>query len=130
MIYFEGGWIDDVTGYGGDYDGGWVYKRYYTGDIGRITADGDVIIEGRGDEQVKVNGVRFNLSEVEVAAGDVGWEVKAVHERGRKSVDCYVRLEAEEETGWGDGVAGDVLRKVWSLKGNGRVPLGRVLTCR
>ncbi|MDT5029028.1 MAG: hypothetical protein QOE61_5454, partial [Micromonosporaceae bacterium] len=44
--------------------------RYYrTGDAGRITAGGELEILGRLDAQVKVNGIRVDLTEVEAALG-------------------------------------------------------------
>ena len=40
--------------------------RYRTGDLGRVSASGDLEILGRRDQQVKVNGVRIELTEVEI----------------------------------------------------------------
>lgn len=40
---------------------------YRTGDIGRYKEDGDIEVVGRTDDQVKVNGIRVELSEIEQA---------------------------------------------------------------
>jgi acyl-coenzyme A synthetase/AMP-(fatty) acid ligase len=46
--------------------------RYYrTGDRGRMTPDGELEILGRLDAQVKVNGARVDLTEVEAALGSL-----------------------------------------------------------
>ena len=43
-------------------------KVYKTGDLGRFTDDGVLVVLGRNDSQVKINGVRVELSDVESAA--------------------------------------------------------------
>ncbi|MFG2043715.1 non-ribosomal peptide synthetase [Dactylosporangium sp. NPDC048998] len=54
-----GGYLDGYTGgFAGPY-------RYRTGDLGRLRPGGDLEILGRRDQQVKVNGVRVELGEVE-----------------------------------------------------------------
>lgn len=40
-------------------------KFYRTGDIGMITSDGKILLFGRMDHQVKINGVRIELMEIE-----------------------------------------------------------------
>lgn len=42
-------------------------RLYCTGDLGRIDRDGNVVHHGRTDDQVKINGVRIELSDVEHA---------------------------------------------------------------
>jgi pyochelin synthetase len=42
-------------------------RLYHTGDMGRYAADGDIIIIGREDSQVKIRGHRVELGEIEAA---------------------------------------------------------------
>jgi amino acid adenylation domain-containing protein len=44
-------------------------RMFATGDLGRYDANGDVVVAGRGDQQVKVRGYRVELGEVEAALG-------------------------------------------------------------
>jgi amino acid adenylation domain-containing protein len=37
---------------------------YRTGDLGRVDADGDLVVVGRADDEVKINGVRVHPAEV------------------------------------------------------------------
>ncbi|GIG94451.1 AMP-binding protein [Plantactinospora mayteni] len=41
------------------------HRRFATGDLGRYGTDGTVTVLGRPDDQVKINGVRFELAEIE-----------------------------------------------------------------
>ena len=51
------------------------FERFYrTGDIGRLTPDGELLVLGRRDAQVKHHGYRMELGEVELALrGIPGW---------------------------------------------------------
>ncbi|MDA3835148.1 MAG: amino acid adenylation domain-containing protein, partial [Spirochaetales bacterium] len=71
--------------------------RYRSGDLGRWRNDGTVEIIGRIDEQVKLNGIRIELGELEFALTShksVAQSVAliAVGEGGKKSLWCFVRL--------------------------------------
>ena len=41
---------------------------YHSGDIGRMTGDGDIVLLGRNDDMVKINGNRVEPAEIEAAA--------------------------------------------------------------
>jgi amino acid adenylation domain-containing protein len=70
-----------LTGIPGDT----VYK---TGDLGRYMEDGNILIMGRRDSQVKIRGVRINLSSIErIILGHTGI----------KQVKCLIRSHAEEQ---------------------------------
>ena len=53
-------------------------RMYATGDIVRVNADGDIEYLGRGDDQVKVRGLRIELGEVEAALAAAPGVVYAV----------------------------------------------------
>ena len=46
-------------------------KMYKTGDLGKIDANGNIYYLGRNDFQVKVNGYRIELEEVEKALSKI-----------------------------------------------------------
>ena len=48
-------------------DGAACGRMYATGDLGHFAASGELIFDGRRDNQVKINGVRVDLSEIESA---------------------------------------------------------------
>jgi hypothetical protein len=57
-------------------------RMFHTGDLGRYDAEGNVVLAGRADAQVKIRGHRVELGEVEAAlAGhpDVAQAAAAVH---------------------------------------------------
>jgi amino acid adenylation domain-containing protein/non-ribosomal peptide synthase protein (TIGR01720 family) len=67
---------------------------YRTGDLGRALADGSIEVCGRLDGQVKVNGVRVELAEIEQAAmasDEVDAAVAIAHKRedGDVALACY-----------------------------------------
>ncbi|MFD2603954.1 polyketide synthase [Euzebyella marina] len=53
-------------------------KLYFTGDLGRLLADGNVEFIGRKDSQVKIRGHRIELGEVEVAISQLR-EISKAH---------------------------------------------------
>ena len=40
---------------------------YYSGDLARYAPNGDLVYIGRKDSQVKINGIRIELEDIEVA---------------------------------------------------------------
>ncbi|MEM7134559.1 MAG: amino acid adenylation domain-containing protein [Chloroflexota bacterium] len=76
---------------------------YYTGDSGRIRPDGLIDILGRLDRQVKIRGVRIELSEIESALlelGQVNEVVVVVHRNGEddKRLVAYI-VQGDEANG-------------------------------
>ncbi len=69
-------------------------RMYLTGDLARVSPDGVVRFAGRRDHQVKLNGFRVELGEVEAVAQalpDVDHAVAVIHEDGElKRIVCYV----------------------------------------
>ncbi|MYM91854.1 AMP-binding protein, partial [Rugamonas sp. FT82W] len=67
---------------------------YRTGDMGRALADGTIELGGRLDGQVKINGVRVELGEIEAAAMTheaIETAVAVAHKRddGELAIACY-----------------------------------------
>ncbi|KAK3342242.1 hypothetical protein B0H65DRAFT_575164 [Neurospora tetraspora] len=70
-------------------------RVYRSGDLGRMLADGSLVIWGRADEQVKVRGQRVELGEVN-AAVQAAAQIGAGHMSGGKSVE---KADGVEEKG-------------------------------
>lgn len=64
-------------------------RMFATGDLGRYTADGEVVLAGRNDDQVKIRGRRVGLGEVRAAVEE--------HESVREAV-VTVHGEGDEAT--------------------------------
>lgn len=47
-------------------------RVYFTGDLGRISADGNLVVLGRKDRQLKINGLRVELGEIEATIHALG----------------------------------------------------------
>ncbi|RII13406.1 Linear gramicidin synthase subunit B [Streptomyces sp. YIM 130001] len=125
--------------------GGVPERLYRTGDRGRLLPDGEVVFEGRLDDQVKINGFRIELSEVahhldlhpgvrlsHVVVGENG--------AGDKALTAFVvpheeRCTAREITDFlGDHLPGYMIptaihfRDSLPLSGNGKVDRRALLT--
>ncbi|MDH6439263.1 D-alanine--poly(phosphoribitol) ligase subunit 1 [Streptomyces sp. SAI-144] len=74
--------------------GGVPERLYRTGDMGRLLPGGDVVFEGRRDDQVKINGFRIELGEITHHLNShplVKQSCVAVHDnRGDKSLVAFV----------------------------------------
>ncbi|MFE3836164.1 amino acid adenylation domain-containing protein [Pseudogemmobacter sonorensis] len=69
-------------------------RLYATGDLARLRPDGAVVYLGRSDHQVKIRGLRIELSEIEAAIMETGLAREAVviarEENGEKRLVGYV----------------------------------------
>ena len=90
-------------------------RRYRSGDLGRWRATGEIEILGRIDDQVKLNGIRVELGEIEHAIGshpDIAQAVALLdNDAGRShSLWAFVRplpgSAAPAEESWRDYLAG------------------------
>ena len=79
-------------------------RLYKTGDLAAVRADGEIVYLGRNDFQVKINGVRMELGEIEAAIHEAGGVrdvvVVAEEQAGNKVLVAYaVADEPGNETG-------------------------------
>lgn len=68
------------------------FERFYrTGDIGRINSEGQLIVLGRQDSQIKRHGYRMEIGEVEYALRAIeGWQDGCVlYDREREKLCCF-----------------------------------------
>lgn len=80
----------------------WDEPVYYTGDYGRYFVDGCIEFLGRKDDQVKINGYRVELGEIEKALKDVGAQKKVTvlsvgDKEGDKHLVAFVEGEQEAD---------------------------------
>lgn len=76
------------------------YFYYYSGDLGRIDADGQVYFMGRADSQVKIRGQRVELDEIERvlwAAEGVRSAVVAVQGNSPESAQLIAWIECQSD---------------------------------
>ena len=81
----------------GVFCGGW----YHTGDIGRIDENGDLIILGRKDEMIKINGSRVEPEEVASVFSSLSGlpcAVRGFYEGERQYLALYYASDREIET--------------------------------
>jgi amino acid adenylation domain-containing protein len=72
-------------------------RLYRTGDLGMLTADFNLVFKGRADKQIKINGFRIELEEIEASANRLplveGSHAQVVEQSGAKrSLVLYVVL--------------------------------------
>ena len=80
---------------GGARDGERGERIYKTGDLGRLYPDGNIEILGRTDFQIKINGFRVEIGEVEAAINAVESVVKSslcmpVGKKGAQQLVAFV----------------------------------------
>ena len=78
---------------------------YHSGDIGRMTEDGDIILLGRNDDMVKINGNRVEPAEIEAAAKQVLGVNWCAARAFVKPERAYVCVYYQEETAVDEGEA-------------------------
>ncbi len=81
----DGAFVIDPLGRG-------TYSRYFrTGDIGQFNGEGQLIVHGRADSQIKRAGYRMELGEVEYALRTIpGWENGCVlYDRDSGKLACF-----------------------------------------
>ena len=74
----------------------------HTGDIGRVTPEGELLVLGRNDDMVKINGNRMDLSEIEDVAKRVAgltWAGARAFVTDRSSFVCLYYVEELKITG-------------------------------
>ncbi|ORX80514.1 acetyl-CoA synthetase-like protein [Anaeromyces robustus] len=69
-------------------------KMYKTGDLGKWTEDGEIICLGRVDFQVKINGQRIELEEIEKVINEIDGikqnvVIDKINDNGNKYLICY-----------------------------------------
>ncbi|OXM46126.1 Pls/PosA family non-ribosomal peptide synthetase [Amycolatopsis alba] len=78
-------------------------RIYRTGDLGRITADGEIEYHGRADTQVKIRGYRVELTEIESVLLQIAGIAQAVvethhPEAGTTELVAYYSLRRDRDT--------------------------------
>jgi acyl-coenzyme A synthetase/AMP-(fatty) acid ligase len=115
------------------------FSLYPTGDLARQTPDGTVVVLGRVDRLVKMNGLRVELGEIEAALRALpGVNDAAVIARAGsagQSLIAWVEPRGGVEPGW-DGALRSALRnvlpthmipaRVFTVPGLPRLPAGKV----
>ncbi len=76
-------------------------KMYATGDIGKWLSDGNILFEGRVDHQIKINGYRVELQEIQNQIEKKGSIQKArvivKNNQGNNELVAYIISEKKEE---------------------------------
>lgn len=92
-------------------------RLYATGDLGKWTENGEIIIAGRTDSQVKINGYRLELEELEQAATDFGIPVAIADIKGEGAGQhinlCYKCAQAIDEAALMEHITGNLPSAYW-----------------
>lgn len=86
-------WVEDPLGEG------WCERFYRTGDMGYLLEDGQLMVLGRRDHQIKHKGYRMELGDVESALGTVPGvrESCVMFQREQDRIWCFYAGNAEEK---------------------------------
>lgn len=88
-------------GYAEGSDGGYFSfkgkRAYKTGDIGRLGCDGKIYISGRKDRQVKIRGMRINLSDIKNIVLNHNGITDAEVIKNDNRIECYFCGECDIE---------------------------------
>ena len=104
-MYVQSPWV--ATGYYRDEartDAAWVTmagrRRYRSGDMGYLRPDGQLMVLGRKDRQIKHMGYRMELGEVEAAVSAVPGinESAVLYDRENDRIFCYYTGASDEKT--------------------------------
>lgn len=86
-------WVEDPL------EEGWCERFYRTGDMGYLMEDGQLMVLGRRDHQIKHKGYRMELGEVESALGTVPGvrESCVMFQREQDRIWCFYAGSVEEK---------------------------------
>ncbi|MBB5849938.1 Pls/PosA family non-ribosomal peptide synthetase [Amycolatopsis umgeniensis] len=115
----ERAFIPDFLGIGHNPSG----RIYRTGDLGRVTPEGEIEYHGRADTQVKIRGYRVELTEIESVLLQIPGIAQAVvethhPEAGRTELVAYYSLRRDRT----DVDAGELRRRLGELLPGYMVP--------
>ncbi len=115
----ERAFIPDFLGIGHNPSG----RIYRTGDLGRVTPEGEIEYHGRADTQVKIRGYRVELTEIESVLLQIPGIAQAVvethhPEAGRTELVAYYSLRRDRA----DVDAGELRRRLGELLPGYMVP--------
>lgn len=98
-------------------------RVYRTGDLGRWGTDGCLYYLGRADDQVKLNGQRVQLADIEAAAARAAGAAATAAYIGHSAAGIYLGLAINAESGPGDAsLVAEVTRACAERLPSGLVP--------
>ena len=72
-------------------------RAYRTGDIGYIGYDGEMYISGRNDSQIKIRGMRIDISGIKNAVCSCYGVSDCIISNNEQRLECYYTGDADEE---------------------------------
>ena len=98
-------------------------RAFRTGDLGHVAADGLLFCHGRMDDQVKLNGYRIELAEIDAALAAMPGGAHSAAVPLRRADGTVARIVAFVETGANDGLGAQLgLLPDWRLRLAERLP--------